>query len=154
MSMSIKAIDRLFERLELTYGIEWVRKWEKSPDAEVKSLWAHELSHYANNLHAVAWALENLPEKCPNVIEFRNLCRNAPAQEEPRLPEPKADPERVAAELSKLGEIKKKVLSSPVGVGDGREWARRIMGRYETGEKLNTCTLRFAREAMSSKGSA
>ncbi len=28
----------------------------------------------------VAWALENLPERCPNVIEFRNLCRQAPAE--------------------------------------------------------------------------
>jgi hypothetical protein len=151
MSLSIAAIDRLFERLELSYGGEWVRKWEKSPIEDVKSMWAHELSHYANNLQAIAWALENLPERCPNVIEFRNLCRNAPAPEAPRLPEPKAAPARVAAELSKLGEIKKKVLSSPAGVGDGREWARRIMGRYEAGEKLNICTLRFAREALGVK---
>ena len=151
MSMPHKAIDRLFDRLELTYGAEWLRKWENSPIADVKSMWSHELSHYANNLDAVAWALENLPEKCPNVIEFRNLCRSAPAPEAPRLPEPKADPERIAVELTKLGEIKKKVLSSPISAGDGRDWARRILGRFESGLKTNACTLRFARGALGMK---
>lgn len=154
MSLPPKAIDRLFERLELTYGMDWIRKWENSPIADVKSLWAHELAHYENNLHALAWALENLPEKCVNVVVFRNLCRSAPAPEAQRLPEPKADPERVAAELSKLGEIKKKVLLSPVGVGDGREWARRIMGRFDAGQKITACTLRFAREAIGQKAGA
>lgn len=148
MSLSIAAIDRLFERLELSYGGEWVRKWEKSPTEDVKSMWAHELSHYANNLQAIAWSLDNLPERCPNLIEFRNLCRSAPAPEMPRLPEPKADPARVAAELSRLGEIKKNALLPSASVGDCREWARRIMGRFEAGEKLNACTLRFAREAL------
>ena len=94
MSMPIKAIDRLFDRMGLTYGNEWVRKWDSAPISEVKSMWAHELDFYSNRLEDVAWALENLPEKCPNVIEFKNLCRKAPKIEAPRLPEPKADPER------------------------------------------------------------
>lgn len=71
MSMPIKAIDRLFDRLGLTYGSAWSRKWEGMPINEVKSLWAHELAYYANHLDAVAWALENLPENCPNVVEFK-----------------------------------------------------------------------------------
>lgn len=148
MSMQIKVIDRLFERLELTYGAEWVRKWEKCPNGELKSSWAHELSHYANNLHAVAWALENLPEKCPNVIEFRNLCRNAPTPELPRLPEPKANPDRVASELSKLGELKKTVMSHTPSRG-GVDWAKRIVLRSDQGEKIAPCVLRMAQEAHS-----
>lgn len=148
MSMPIKAIDRLFDRLGLTYGSAWSRKWDGMPINEVKSLWAHELAYYANHLDAVAWALENLPENCPNVVEFKNICRKAPEPEKPRLPEPKANPERLAAELSKLSEIKKKVLSTPVAATDGRDWARRIIARHNAGEKLNACTLRFAKEAL------
>jgi hypothetical protein len=31
---------------------------------------------------------------------------------------------------------------------DHKEWARRIMGSYEGGGKVNPTTLRFAREAL------
>ncbi len=101
MSISIKAIDRLFERLAATYGSAWSRQWSDVPLADVKTAWAHELSGYGGRLEVLAWALENLPERAPNIIEFRNLCRRSPAPEAPRLPEPKADPERLARELSK-----------------------------------------------------
>lgn len=148
MSLPNKAIDRLFDRLELTYGSSWLRKWEGSPTADVKSLWAHELAFYNNHLDAVAWALENLPEACPNVIEFRNLCRKAPTVEVPRLPEPKANPERIKAEVAKLFEVKAAVKSASVAVSDGRDWARKIIARSNAGETLNRCTLRFAKEAL------
>lgn len=149
MSMPIKAVDRLFDRLGLTYGSAWLRKWDGMPINEVKSLWSHELAYYANHLDAVAWALENLPENCPNVVEFRNLCRKAPEVQKPRLPEPKANPERLAAELSKLMQIKKKVLSAPAEATDGRDWARRIIARQVAGEKIVATSLRFAKEALS-----
>lgn len=147
MSMPIKAIDRLFDRLGLTYGMEWSRKWDGMPIQEVKSLWAHELAHYSKHLDAVAWALENLPEKCPNVVEFKNLCRKAPAQEAPRLPEPKANPERLKAELAKLREPAKQAASQSQ-YADPKAWAHRIIARHEAGEKLAAVTLRFAREAL------
>lgn len=155
MSLPLQAVDRLFERLMLTYGSAFQRTFDGQDLSAVKSLWAYELAFYAGDkesMRPIAWALENLPETPPNVIVFRNLCRRAPAPVMAMLPEPKADPERIAAELSKLGEIKKNVLSSPAGVGDGREWARRIIGRFDAGEKLNACTLRFAREALGMKG--
>lgn len=145
MSLSIKAIDRLFERMAATYGGQWSRQWADVPMADVKAAWGHELSGYAGNLQAVAWALENLPERCPNVIEFRNLCRRAPQNEALKLPEPKADPERVQRELSRLGDVRKKVMSTSI---DYRDWARRIIARHDAGERLNVTSLRFAREAL------
>ena len=145
MSLPLKAIDRLFERMAATYGGQWTRQWADVPIVDVKAAWGHELSMYADNLKALAWALENLPERCPNVIEFRNLCRAAPKPEAPRLPEPKADPERVMRELSRLGELRKRVLSVSVGQKD---WAHRIIARYNAGEKINPTTYRFAREAL------
>lgn len=146
MSLPMKAIDRLFERLAATYGAQWVRQWADVPMTDVKTAWGHELSGFASNLQALAWALENLPERCPNVIEFRNICRAAPKPPAPQLPVPVADPKRLAGELAKLGEI----LSRPIERIDGRDWARSILARHESGERLNVTVLRFAKEAMRS----
>lgn len=146
MSLPLKAVDRLFERLGATYGSEWTRLYGGVPVSDVKSAWAYELSGFASQegLRCIAWALENLPDHAPNVIQFRNLARKAPAPDVPRLPEPKADPERVKRELAKLHDITHK----PPQGRDGRDWARRILARVEAGEKLPTVTLRFAREAL------
>jgi hypothetical protein len=145
MTLPIKAIDRLFERLGATYGAAWTRQWVDIPINDVKTAWAHELQGYSSNLQPIAWALENLPERCPNVIEFRNLCRHAPAPEVPRLPEPKIDPERLKQELAKLSSIRASVAP---GLNDGRDWARRIIGRLEAGERINPATLKCAKDAL------
>lgn len=146
MSLPSKAIDRLFDRLSATYGSEWINRWQGLDSQAVKSLWAHELSGFTNRLEAIAWALENLPARSPNVIEFRNLCRCAPEPETPRLPEPKADPERLKQELAKLGTIRTQVASA-TNV-DSKDWARRLISRHEAGEKLRPVILRFAKEAL------
>ena len=146
MSLPTKAIDRLFERLAATYGAAWSRQWADVPMADVKAAWAHELLSFAASLHRIAWALENLPPRCPNVIEFKHLCRQAPAPEAPRLPEPKADPERIKRELAKLGESRTKTEKTERT--DNRQWAKRIVARHEAGESINPTSLRFAREAL------
>jgi hypothetical protein len=115
------------------------------PESDVKTAWAHELSGFENNLHALAWALENLPERCPNVIEFRNLARRAPEAEKPRLPEPKADPARLKAELAKLSDIKAQVKNAPI---DPKGWAKAILKRHKEGAKINITTLSMARCAL------
>ncbi|GAB3188613.1 hypothetical protein [Hydrogenophaga aquatica] len=148
MSLPTKAIDRLFERLAATYGAQWTRQWADVPMADVKAAWAHELSTFAQSLHRIAWALENLPPKCPNVIEFKHLCRQAPSPEAPRLPEPKADPERVKRELAKLGDVRTQTVQT--ATTDHKAWAKRILARHEAGEKINPTSLRFAREALRS----
>jgi hypothetical protein len=145
MSLSNQAIDRLFTRLGATYGAQWDKSLGSAPLGDVKTLWAHELSTYANSLHRIAWALENLPPRCPNVIEFKQICRQAPAPETLALPEPKADPERLKRELAKLADIKKAVVADKV---DHKAWAKKIMFRYKAGERINPTSLRFAREAL------
>lgn len=145
MSLPLEVIDRLFQRLGATYGRHWTTQWDGVPIGDVKGAWGHELSGYAGNLKAIAWALENLPERCPNAVEFRNLCRVAPASEQPRLPEPKADPARVAAELSKLAPARAAMAGA---APDHRGWARRIVARHEAGQKVRRICLQFAREAL------
>lgn len=146
MSLPAKAIDRLFDRLEQTYGSQWSGMWRDQKMSDVKTAWSYELQNFDKRLDAVAWALENLPERVPNLVSFRNLCRSAPAKEMPLLPEPKADPARLKAELSKLGEIRSKVLVT--STIDGRDWARRILQRQKDGCVLSPVSIRFAKEAL------
>ena len=148
MSLPMKAVDRLFERLAAIYGAAWLRQWDGIPINDVKAVWAHELSGFSGRLEAIAWALENLPERCPNVIEFRNICRQAPAPEVPKLPEPNADPERVRAELAKLGYKPPSERGASAVTVDHKVWAKRIIARHESGEKVRPISLRFAREAL------
>ena len=129
-------IDRIFNRLAATYGAAWDRQNGLAPMADYKTVWEHELSGFLQSRQSmmrIAWALENLPERCPNVIEFRNLCRQAPAPEVPRLPEPAADPARIAQELAKLAPLR----DSPPRT-DSREWARKLIARHESGEYRGT----------------
>lgn len=144
MSLPSVVVDRLFARLGATYGAAWDRALGAAPLSDVKTVWAHELSGFAARLQDVAWALENLPERCPNAIEFRNLCRQAPRDAEPQLPAPAADPERLRAELAKLGDVRK-AATEPQGA---RDWARRILARVAAGERVNRTAHRFAREAL------
>ena len=144
MSLPLKAIDRLFDRLAATYGRQWLDMWEGVDPNAVKSSWAHELAVFEHSLHRIAWALENLPPKCPNAIQFKALCRLAPAPETPRLPEPKADPERVRAELAKIAPT----LVKKQEQADKRDWARRIIARHDAGERVGFISLQFAREAL------
>ncbi|RYF06725.1 MAG: hypothetical protein EOO31_09065 [Comamonadaceae bacterium] len=144
MSLPLQAVDRLFARLAATYGAGWDRSLGSAPINDVKTAWAHELSGFADRLQDIAWALENLPDTCPNVIVFRGLCRRAPQPEAPRLEAPRADPERVRAELAKLQPILKRAAPQR----HDRDWASALVSRAEAGEKIRPISLKFAREAL------
>lgn len=143
--MMDRAIDRLFKRLAATYGAAWDRSLGETPVADVKTVWAHELAPFENSMHRIAWALENLPDRCPNVLEFKRLCRSAPSPDVPALPEPKADPARVAAELAKLQVI---VPRGEAPRSPEKDWAKRILQRAKDGCVVNATSLRMARDAL------
>lgn len=46
--------------------------------ANAKQVWADELGGFAEHPEAIAYALENLPERMPNAIVFKEICRKAP----------------------------------------------------------------------------
>lgn len=148
MSLPAQWIDRIFDKLTLTYGQSFLRRWSDIDLNSVKSDWAHELAGFEHHPKAIAWALQNLPaDKPPTVLDFKFLARRAPPDEVPRLEAPKADPARVAAELAKLAPVVKKPSARP-----STDWAKRIVGRADGGEKVAPATLRMAREALANKG--
>lgn len=141
-----KAIDRLFHRLSATYGADWDRSLGQTPIADAKTVWAHELSVFKGNLHRVAWALENLPDRCPNVIAFKSLCKLAPSPEVPALPEPKADPVRMAEELAKLAPLRQRTTEH--ARVDHKAWAKTLQARHAAGERLNMNQVRCYQLAL------
>lgn len=147
MSLPAEVIDRLFSCLSAVYGVDWDRQMGAAPLADVKSAWGHELSGFADKLGMLAWALDNLPERCPNVIVFKALARRAPVPETARLPEPKADPARVAAELARVAPAVESARSARV-FADHKAWAKRLIARHDAGERLTPTCIKFAREAL------
>ena len=123
-------VDRLFTRLSATYGAAWTRQWADVPITDVKTAWSYELAGYFGHLQAIAYALDNLPDRCPNVIQFRNLCRAAPSPDVPRLDPPKADPVRVAEAIAKMAPA----TDNPHGM---KAWAHRMKSRHDGGDKLS-----------------
>ena len=148
MSLPAKAVERIFLRLGAVYGTEFTNRYAAIPDANLAATWAHELRHFRDRLHTIAWALEHLPPRCPNLIEFRDLCDQAPEPVRPRLPEPQvpADPAKVAALRAKVAEMLAEQATRQRH--DGRAWARRIVTRHEAGEHVMPHSLRLAREAL------
>jgi hypothetical protein len=146
MSLPTPWVDRIFDKLTLTYGQSFLRRWQDIDLNAVKSDWAHELSGFQQHPKSIAWALQNLPpDKPPTVLEFRAIARRSPTEEVPRIEHSPAGKERVAQELAKLAPVLAKRGSRP----DNREWARRLIQRHESGAYRSTpAALRMAREAL------
>lgn len=125
-----EVVDRLFNRLSATYGADWTRQWANIPISDIKTAWGHELAGYINHLGAIAYALDNLPERCPNVIQFKHLCRAAPSKDVPRLEAPKADKAIVEKVLAGLAPVE----NNPHGM---KAWAHRLKACHEAGDRLN-----------------
>jgi hypothetical protein len=96
---------------------------------------------------AMTFAFDHLDdEKPPTATMFRALALKAPKPERLALPEPAADPSRIAAELAKLAPLRVKPAES-----DGhsmKAWAHRLQERHKTGEKLNMNQVRCFQTAL------
>lgn len=132
-SMESKVIDAIFARLLGAYGKQFTDLYAQVDPAAVREAWARELRPYFGRKEAIAWALENLPDRCPTAPQFRNLCRQAPAPAAPRLPEPVADPGRMRREMAKLNEI----IRSPIKTA-----SERLLERIESDPRLVSPTVR------------
>jgi hypothetical protein len=141
------AVEYIFSRMAATYGSSWERAMGQSPAADIKTAWASAIGVYLHSTAAkqsIVWALDNLPDRCPNPREFKTLCGHAPALVVAALPSPKANPERMAAEISKLGSIKG-ASPSPHGM---RAWAYSLKAQHEAGRSLNSNQISNYRAAL------
>lgn len=143
MTMPLPWVEKIFRKLTLVYGRDFLSRWEGQEINGVIDDWALELAGFANWPEAIGWALNNLPaDRPPTVLQFRDICRRAPGKAMLALPEPPADPERLKAELAKLASV------PVVQRQDPKAWAQRIMARHAHGDRLSTISVRFAREAI------
>jgi hypothetical protein len=96
-------IEKIFERMSLTYGSRFTSMWAAVDADKLKAHWARELGGFADVPEVIGHALDHMPDdRPPTLPEFRKLCCNAPRKPLPLLPAPKADPERVSALVASL----------------------------------------------------
>lgn len=139
-------VSEVFIALHGFYGVLFSSKFstgevdERGKDKGVlsaKKVWSSELAKYDfETVSAAVHACKTEhPKYPPSLPEFLELC-------EARKPRGA----RVNA-ANILPRIEHKALSSDfVPLHDGKDWARRIMGRYERGERINPTTLKMAKE--------
>lgn len=146
MSLPAPWIDRIFSKLTVAYGRDFLSRWEGVNMNDVKSDWAHELSGFVNCPEAIAFALAHLPDgKPPTVMQFRALANSMPRQENVALPSPAPSTKKLAEELSKIVSLQHALKTTNI---DHKAWAKRLIARHEAGEKLKPVSLRFAKEAL------
>lgn len=133
-------VARIFDKLSLTYGAAWVRKWEGVDGAAVRADWGHELRGFQQSPHAIKHALEHLPPaEPPTVLQFRDMCLKAPQFAPKALPAPPADPASVA---------KARAAVEKIGRRQDREWAHALRERDQRGDRLTFAQRVMWREAM------
>nr|WP_315471739.1 hypothetical protein [uncultured Rhodoferax sp.] len=142
---SAAAVDHVFSALLLAYGPAFTRSLGDAPEKEIKTFWGYQLSDFTHSLEAkraIVWALQNLPPKVPNAIEFKLLCRNAPSKQVLALP----------AVVTVNPEIAAKVLeglkSHPVAKIDHKAWAHRILADVKAGMKRSPAVVQMAKNAI------
>ena len=146
MGLPLSWVDKIFSKLTLIYGRDFIGRWEGLEISDVKTDWAHELDGFDRFPEGIAFALQNMqPGKPPNVLEFRAMALKAPKPELVRLDAPKADPTKMAAEFKKLAEVVKRPSAGGI---DHKAWAKTIIARDAAGEKVRPIILKFARDAL------
>lgn len=142
-------IDAIFGKLAIRYGAAWLRQWDGVDISLVKADWMDELSGFASNLEPLRYALRNLPERCPNVAQFRALANACPPPEFKQLPAPVANPEQVANAIAQQAGVKQAINQRR---DDGKDWARKLKARHEHGEKLGPHQITAYRQALGLEG--
>lgn len=144
MSLPLPWVDRIFEKLTLLYGREFVGRWSGAELDAVKADWAHELAGFQAHPWAIAYALQHAPaDRPPTVLQFRALARQAPPPATPRLEAPAPNRER-AAEALRMAAASLRKSPDPTGLA----WAHRILERQRAGDQIHHATARMAREAI------
>jgi hypothetical protein len=115
---------------------------QQSKVSMFREQWAEELAGYANNLDAIGYALDHLPEFMPSLPEFKAICRRAPSATFKALPLPagtKPTPEMLAT----VANIGKRPEDH-----DPKSWAWRLAERERNSAPLTQAQRHMWREAL------
>ena len=142
MSLPLPWVEKIFMKLTLTFGRDFLDRWKGIDIEDVKADWAHELRGLQQNPSAIAYGLQHcLGGKAPNVQDFKAVCIRRP-DPSLALPSPPADPEKMAIELAKLAQVQR------IARIDGKTWARTLKERDDAGESINRNQRRCYRIAL------
>lgn len=143
-------VRKLFMLLHGAYGNPFIAKFssgERDADGKDKGIrsammvWGHGLLDFAPDVVEAAAKRYTMlyPEFPPNLPQFEAVCRSmvprktfAEEQGLKALPAPTQSRADVALDV----------------VGDGRDWARRILAGVDAGDRRSPTVVRFAREAL------
>lgn len=140
-------VERIWATMRATYGAAFDRQWECPAGVDplqhvqqLKGHWGRELRGFQQNPAAIGYALDNLPENPPNLVQFRQLCTRRPEPQQKALPAPKADPARVQSLIAGM--------SRQIQQRSGREWAYALREQQRRGKILTPAVAEMVREAL------
>lgn len=149
MSLPTKWVEKIFTKLTLAYGRDFLNRWEGIPIAQVKTDWAYCLTGFTEHPEAIMFALLNLPDsRPPTAQEFRALCRQAPRKATTQLPSPMVDPEVVDAEILKMAAAAMKPPVNERGQIDHKRWARKLQAAHSNGMQLSLVQVNAYKTAL------
>lgn len=122
-------LDRVFGRLALRYGNEWLRKWEAFDMAAVRADWAETLAGLQHRPTAIRYAFEHVhATKPPTAAEFKAIANRAPSEPQQRLepPKPPINRERVAELRAKVGLAVQPIAREP-SLQAGKTYQQRLV---------------------------
>ncbi len=138
----------IFSKLSMTYGRDFLSRYEGQDMHAVKADWADKLAGLQHRPEAIKHALDTQGAKPPNVIEFKEACNRAPVRAMLAIAPPKANPDVIERAIAKAREATR-------FLGDRLDPIRRLRERELNGDKTLTKFQReFWRVALSRELSA
>lgn len=125
MALPLPWVNRIFAKLTVAYGRDFLNRWEGIDLALVQADWAEELDGYLKNPDALVYGLNNLPaDKPPTAKQFRAICNNRPEPKLTALAAPVGQPSP---------EVRAKVaqLIHPASQQHPKDWARKLRDREQ-----------------------
>lgn len=142
MSLPAAWIDRIFNKLTMAYGHDFLRRWEGLDMDAVKADWAHELGGFVLQPARITYALENIPsDRPPTARQFRVLCNGGGHKPDP-LPAIGYAGDRPPPHI--MDRVHSLALTLRSERRHPHAWAEKLMARRDNGEVLS----RAQREAL------
>lgn len=109
MPLPQRWVEHLFAKLSVRYGVAFLRQYGDADPALVRADWAEVLDGTSGT--SLSYALRYLPSTPPHALQFRDMCRRAPAPEAPRIAH-EATPADHARVLAIVGQLTRPAASA------------------------------------------